>query len=77
MNSEDWHLIANVPAPEDGTRVVFFSPTKGQWIGNEPLGHGRGDWVWDGVNWLGKSHSLKPTGPICAVHHENENPDEW
>jgi hypothetical protein len=58
MNSEDWHLIANVPAPEDGTRVVFFSPTKGQWIGNEPLGHGRGDWVWDGVNWLGKSQSL-------------------
>ena len=79
--SAQWQPIET--APKDGTRVLYFSPTLGEWIGNEPPGHMRGNWNpklipahgWSGnaYGFLNETHWMsRPSPPIALSRPQRE-----
>lgn len=62
MSTPDANGWFDMPAPEDGTRVLFHDPRYGMREGNQPKGHAPGSWTFKVFSkrkawWIGTDFS--------------------
>ena len=51
LKVKKWQPIET--APQDGTYVLYFSPDRGQWVGNQPPNCDAGEWHFRKGEWFG------------------------